>query len=105
MLSVSILNFFIFKFLQLLISTSIFTSDLTSNLIRTSILNFNLQSFTLDQPSTAQQVAQAAAPIAAAAAISPPPLNMFPPQGAPQPGAVSAGGGVTPAVALTVRKV
>ena len=41
MLSVSILNFFIFKFLQLLISTSIFTSDLTSNLIRTSILNFN----------------------------------------------------------------
>ena len=37
LLSVSILNFFIFKFLQLLISTSIFTSDLTSN------FNFNLQ--------------------------------------------------------------
>ena len=28
---------------------------------------------------------------------------MFPPQGAPQPGAVTAGGGVTPSVALQVR--
>jgi len=27
---------------------------------------------------------------------------MFPPQGAPQPGAVAAGGGITPAIALTV---
>ena len=46
---------------------------------------------------------QAAAPIAAVAAISPPPLNMFPPQGAPQPGSVSSGGGVTPTTALQVR--
>ena len=59
----------------------------------------------LDQPSAAAQVAQAAAPIAAVAAISPPPLNMFPPQGAPQPGSVAAGGGVTPVVALAVRKL
>ena len=28
---------------------------------------------------------------------------MFPPQGAPQPGAVFAGGGITPVVALTVK--
>ena len=41
--------------------------------------------------------------IAAAAAAAPPPVNMFPPQGAPQPGNIAAGGGLTPAVALTVR--
>ena len=44
-----------------------------------------------------------AAPVAAVASISPPPLNMFPPQGAPQPGAVSGGGGVTPAQGFSVR--
>ena len=44
-----------------------------------------------------------AAPVAAVATISPPPLNMFPPQGAPQPGAVSGGGGVTPAQGFSVR--
>ena len=41
--------------------------------------------------------------LAAAAAAAPPPVNLFPPQGAPQPGNVLAGGGVTPSVALTVR--
>ena len=40
---------------------------------------------------------------AAAAAVAPPPVNLFPPQGAPLPGAVSAGGGITPAVALSVN--
>ena len=44
-------------------------------------------------------------PLAVVAAVSPPPVNMFPPQGAPQPGAVSAGGGITPVVALAVRIV
>ena len=44
----------------------------------------------------------AAATLAAAAAASPPPVNMFPPQGAPQPGNIVAGGGLTPSVALTV---
>ena len=59
--------------------------------------------FTLAELSAVEQVAQAAAPVAVVAALSPPPLNMFPPQGAPQPGAVTSGGGVTPSVALQVR--
>jgi hypothetical protein len=49
------------------------------------------------------QAALAAAAIAAVAAISPAALNMFPPQGAQQPGQVAGGGGVTPVVALAVR--
>ena len=61
--------------------------------------NYNLLDFT----PALEQTAQAAAPIAAIAAISPPPLNMFPPQGAPQPGTVTSGGGVTPSAALQVR--
>ena len=65
--------------------------------------NFNLLNFTSAESSVLEQAAQAAAPIAALAAISPPPLNIFPPQGAPQPGAVTSGGGVTPATALQVR--
>ena len=68
------------------------------------VSHFNFLNFTLGQPSAAEQAAQAAAPIAAVAAVSPPPLFMFPPQGAPQPGAVAAGGGITPVVALAVRK-
>ena len=54
---------------------------------------------------TAEQVAMATASVAAAAALTPPPINMFPPQGAPQPGSVSAGGGTTPTVALSVRSL
>ena len=56
-----------------------------------------------DEFTTAEQAAVATSLTAAAAAVAPPPINMFPPQGAPQPGAVSAGGGITPAVALTVK--
>jgi hypothetical protein len=56
-----------------------------------------------DEATAVEQAAVAAAPIAAIAAISPPPLNMFPPQGAPQPGVVSQGGGLTPKNALSVR--
>ena len=57
-----------------------------------------------DEFTTAEQAAVATSiTAAAAAAVAPPPINMFPPQGAPQPGAVSAGGGITPAVALTVK--
>jgi len=51
------------------------------------------------------ETAAAVATIAAAAAAAPPPVNMFPPQGAPQPGNIAAGGGLTPAVALTVATV
>ena len=36
------------------------------------------------------------------AAVSPPPISMFPPQGAPQPGSVAGGGGVPPAISLIV---
>ena len=56
-----------------------------------------------DEFTTAEQAAVATSVTAAAAAVAPPPINMFPPQGAPQPGAVSAGGGITPAVALSVN--
>ena len=56
-----------------------------------------------DELKTTKQAAVATSIIAAAAVVAPPPINMFPPQGAPQPGAVSAGGGITPAVALTVK--
>jgi hypothetical protein len=65
--------------------------------------NFNVLNLISEVSAALEQVAQAAAPIAAVAAISPPPLNRFPPQGAPQPGAVTSGGGVTPSVALQVR--
>ena len=41
----------------------------------------------------------------ALAAIAPPPLPMFPPQGVPQPGAASGGGGALPATVLAVRKL
>ena len=51
---------------------------------------------------SAQQAAAASAPVALAAAAVPPPVNLFPPQGAPQPGALGAGGGVTPVTALAV---
>ena len=37
------------------------------------------------------------------AALAPPPLPMFPPQGVPQPGAVSGGGGTLPTSVLVVR--
>ena len=56
-----------------------------------------------DEFTTAEQAAVATSITAAAAAVAPPPINLFPPQGAPQPGFVSAGGGITPAVALTVK--
>ena len=72
------------------------------------VSNFNCLTFTLDfffGDEPAQQAAQVATPLAAVAAISPPPLNLFPPQGAPQPGSVAGGGGVTPVVALVVRKL
>ena len=41
----------------------------------------------------------------ALAAAAPPPLPLFPPQGLPQPGVISGGGGAIPASALTVRKL
>ena len=41
--------------------------------------------------------------VLAAVALAPPPVNSFPPQGAPQPGNVADGGGFTPIEALTVR--
>ena len=41
----------------------------------------------------------------AAAAAAPPPLPMMAPLGLPQPGAIAAGGGITPAVALTVNEI
>ena len=57
-----------------------------------------------DEYTPAEQAAAATTiTAAAAAAVAPPPINLFPPQGAPQPGFVSAGGGITPAVALTVK--
>ena len=56
-----------------------------------------------DETSTVEQVLAVATPIAAIAAMSPPPLNMFPPQGAPQPGAVPQGGGIIPREAMSVR--
>ena len=37
-------------------------------------------------------------------AISPPPLPLFPPQGLPQPGVLSGGGGALPSVVTGVRK-
>ena len=40
--------------------------------------------------------------ILAAVALAPPPLNLFPPQGAPQPGNIPAGGCFTPVEALRV---
>ena len=55
------------------------------------------------QLADAGQVAGGVA-IAAAAAV-PPPLPMMAPLGLPQPGAVAAGGGITPAVALTVNEI
>ena len=42
------------------------------------------------------------ATVLAAAAAAPPPLPMMAPQGLPQPGSVSAGGGVLPATAFAV---
>ena len=54
-----------------------------------------------DEPH--EQASAYASISAAAAAIAPPPVNLFPPQGAPLPGAVSAGGGITPAIALSVN--
>ena len=65
--------------------------------------NFNLLNLIPEESAALEQAALAAAPIAVVAAISPPPLNMFPPQGAPQPGSVTSGGGVTPFAALQVR--
>ena len=47
-------------------------------------------------------LAAAGATVLAAAAAAPPPLPMMVPQGLPQPGSVSAGGGVLPATALAV---
>ncbi len=45
--------------------------------------------------------------VSALAALTPPPLPMFPPQGLPQPGGIGApgggGGGILPAAALSVR--
>ena len=38
------------------------------------------------------------------AAIAPPPLTMFPPQGLPQPGSVTEGGGILPSSEFIVRK-
>ena len=45
----------------------------------------------------------AAAVVLAAVALAPPTVNLFPPQGAPQPGNIAAGGGFTPIEALAVR--
>ena len=67
------------------------------------IVTINFLEHVTDEFTTAEQAAVATSITAAAAAVAPPPINMFPPQGAPQPGAVSAGGGITPAVALTVK--
>lgn len=44
----------------------------------------------------------AATAIFFAAMLAPPLLHSFPPQGAPQPGDINAGGGFTPEAALTV---
>ena len=41
--------------------------------------------------------------VLAAVALAPPPVNLFPPQGAPQPGNIADGGGLTLVEALTVR--
>ena len=49
-------------------------------------------------PTIAQTVAAAAI-----FAISPPPLPLFPPQGLPQPGSLSGGGGALPSIAIGVR--
>ena len=46
--------------------------------------------------------AAAGATLLAAVAAAPPPLPMMVPQGLPQPGSVSAGGGVLPATAFAV---
>ena len=85
------------------------------NLTYTDILHFIIsnqygyhQAATTEAPVIPPVITQIitetpAAPVAAVATISPPPLNMFPPQGAPQPGAVSGGGGVTPAQGFSVR--
>ena len=43
------------------------------------------------------------ASITAIAALTPPPLSMFPPQGVPQPGGPGTGGGSLPSSALSVR--
>ena len=66
---------------------------------------------TVFRNSTAAAVVAATAPIALAA-VSPPPLAMFPPQGLPQPTASGApvgggggGGGILPSSAVTVRKL
>ena len=58
-----------------------------------------------ERPPLVTAAAAAIAALIALVAISPPPLAMFPPQGVPQPGAVSEGGGALPASALTVRKL
>ena len=48
-------------------------------------------------------VAEIIGGVIAVAAVAPPQLEMFPPQGVPPPGAVSGGGGVLPATNLAVR--
>ena len=63
---------------------------------------------TTHAPTTQEEEYEEAAAVAAgasvlaAAAAAPPPLPMMAPQGLPQPGSVSAGGGVLPATALAV---
>lgn len=50
----------------------------------------------------------AVAAITAVAALTPPPLMMFPPQGVPQPGGAGVGGGgggALPSAALSVSKI
>ena len=49
------------------------------------------------------ETAAVATAVLAAVALAPPPLNLFPPQGAPQPGNIAAGGCFTPVEALRVR--
>ena len=39
------------------------------------------------------------------AAVAPPQLPVFPPQGVPQPGSLAEGGGLLPASAIIVRKI
>ncbi len=57
------------------------------------------------EPSIVERAAPAAAVVAAIVALAPPPISMFPPQGAPQSGSGSqSGGGVTPVQGVLVRK-
>ena len=97
-------------FVQLFFTLLIFSSKLLSPGVNAGCPNSTTT--TTHAPTTeaeeelmAEQAAAVAAgaSVLAAAAAAPPPLPMMAPQGLPQPGSVSAGGGVLPATAFAVR--